>query len=39
MMQEAGLVGPYCGSKPRDILVDREEWLKEQMTKERAENA
>ena len=31
MMQDEGLVGPYCGSKPREILVNREEWLKEQM--------
>ncbi len=30
MMEQEGLVGPYCGSKPRDILVDREEWLKAQ---------
>ncbi len=29
MMEQEGLVGPYCGSKPREILVDREEWLKE----------
>jgi len=27
MMEQEGIVGPYCGSKPRDILVDREEWL------------
>lgn len=33
MMQDEGLVGPYRGSKPRDILVDRESWLKEQMQK------
>jgi S-DNA-T family DNA segregation ATPase FtsK/SpoIIIE len=33
MMQEEGLVGPYCGSKPREILVDREQWLKGQMGK------
>ena len=26
-MEEAGLVGPYEGSKPRKILVNREEWL------------
>jgi S-DNA-T family DNA segregation ATPase FtsK/SpoIIIE len=26
-MEEAGLVGPYEGSKPRKILADREEWL------------
>lgn len=29
MMQEDGLVGPYEGSKPRRILVDRESWLAE----------
>jgi len=29
MMEQEGLVGPYCGSKPREILVDREAWLKE----------
>jgi len=33
MMQEEGLVGPYCGSKPREILVDREQWLKARMGK------
>ncbi len=26
-MEAEGLVGPYEGSKPRKILVDREEWL------------
>ena len=31
MMEQDGLVGPYCGSKPRDILVDRESWLVEHM--------
>jgi DNA segregation ATPase FtsK/SpoIIIE, S-DNA-T family len=29
MMHEEGLVGPYEGSKPRRILVDREAWLSE----------
>ncbi|MFA6383798.1 MAG: DNA translocase FtsK [Candidatus Omnitrophota bacterium] len=29
MMHEEGLVGPYEGSKPRRILVDRESWLSE----------
>jgi S-DNA-T family DNA segregation ATPase FtsK/SpoIIIE len=28
VMEQDGLVGPYEGSKPRRILVDREEWLK-----------
>jgi len=28
MMELDGLVGPYEGSKPRRILVDREAWLK-----------
>jgi DNA segregation ATPase FtsK/SpoIIIE, S-DNA-T family len=27
MMEQNGIVGPYCGSKPRDILINREEWL------------
>jgi S-DNA-T family DNA segregation ATPase FtsK/SpoIIIE len=35
MMEEEGLVGPFEGSKPRRILVDRDEWLrKEVMPKE-----
>jgi len=28
-MEQNGLVGPYAGSKARDILVDREKWLLE----------
>jgi S-DNA-T family DNA segregation ATPase FtsK/SpoIIIE len=31
MMEQNGLVGPYAGSKGRDILVDREKWLIENM--------
>jgi len=27
MMEQSGIVGPYCGSKPREILIDREQWL------------
>lgn len=27
MMEDAGIVGPYQGSKPRDLLVDPAEWL------------
>jgi len=29
IMELEGLVGPYEGSKPRRILVDRQEWLKD----------
>ncbi|UCC94991.1 MAG: DNA translocase FtsK [Candidatus Omnitrophota bacterium] len=29
LMEEVGIVGPFCGSKPREILVDTEEYLKE----------
>jgi len=28
MMEQEGLLGPFEGSKPRKILVDREDWLK-----------
>ena len=27
MMEQNGLVGPFAGSKAREILVNREEWL------------
>jgi len=27
MMEQTGIVGPYVGSKPREILIDREQWL------------
>jgi DNA segregation ATPase FtsK/SpoIIIE, S-DNA-T family len=26
-MEQEGLIGPYCGSKPREILVDREQYI------------
>ena len=29
IMELEGLVGPYEGSKPRRILVDRQNWLKD----------
>jgi len=25
-MEEKGIVGPYAGSKPRDILITKEQW-------------
>jgi len=31
MMEQNGIVGPYAGSKGREILVDREKWLLENM--------
>jgi len=35
MMEQNGIVGPYCGSKPRDILIDRESWLIEHLNPEK----
>ena len=29
MLEEQGIVGPYQGSKPRDLLVDPTEYLAE----------
>jgi S-DNA-T family DNA segregation ATPase FtsK/SpoIIIE len=31
MMEQEGMVGPFEGSKPRKILVDRQEWLKKDL--------
>ena len=31
MMEQNGLVGPFAGSKAREILVNREEWLMKNM--------
>ncbi len=39
MMEQQGIVGPYCGSKPREIIVDREKWLLENMNSETEEQA
>jgi len=33
-MEQEGLVGPYEGSKPRKILVNREEWLQKDLAGE-----
>jgi S-DNA-T family DNA segregation ATPase FtsK/SpoIIIE len=30
-MEQEGLVGSFEGSKPRRILIDREEWMKQRM--------
>ncbi len=35
MMEEDGIIGPYEGSKPRKILVDREEWLKKDVMQDK----
>ena len=36
MMEQEGIVGPFEGSKPRKILVDREEWLKKDLMREKS---
>ena len=28
MMEDEGIVGPYRGSKPREILISREDWIR-----------
>ena len=35
MMEEDGMVGPFEGSKPRRLLVDREQWLKDDLMKDK----
>jgi len=32
MMEQEGLIGPFEGSKPRKILIDREAWLEKEIT-------
>ncbi|MDD5006162.1 MAG: DNA translocase FtsK [Candidatus Omnitrophica bacterium] len=34
MMEEEGIVGPYRGSKPREIIVDKETYLKDNKKEE-----
>ncbi|MBU1726319.1 MAG: DNA translocase FtsK [Candidatus Omnitrophica bacterium] len=38
MMEEEGMVGPFEGSKPRKILVDRKAWLEKGLVGEVQEN-
>ena len=38
MMETDGLVGPFEGSKPRKILVDRTPWLEKLTSQEGAKN-
>ncbi|HLD82555.1 MAG TPA: DNA translocase FtsK, partial [Candidatus Omnitrophota bacterium] len=33
-MEQDGLIGPFEGSKPRKILVNREDWLKQEVVQE-----
>ncbi|MFA5087896.1 MAG: DNA translocase FtsK [Candidatus Omnitrophota bacterium] len=37
MMEQKGIVGAYCGSKPREILIDREEWMLKNMKRKEGE--
>ncbi|MDR0904432.1 MAG: DNA translocase FtsK [Ruminococcus sp.] len=31
-LEEAGIVGPYEGAKPRSVLITREQWLQKKLT-------
>ncbi|MDR0974718.1 MAG: DNA translocase FtsK [Ruminococcus sp.] len=31
-LEEAGVVGPYEGAKPRSVLISREQWLQKKLT-------
>ena len=33
-MEQEGMIGPFEGSKPRKILVDREAWLEKEVIPE-----
>jgi len=34
MMEQEGLIGPFEGSKPRKILIDRQDWLEKEVMQE-----
>jgi S-DNA-T family DNA segregation ATPase FtsK/SpoIIIE len=38
MMEQDGLIGPFEGSKPRKILVDRDDWLKKDIMQGQEQN-
>jgi len=38
MMEQEGIVGPYSGSKARELLVNREEWLMSKMKKDKEQD-
>jgi len=37
VMEQDGLIGPFEGSKPRRILVDRQKWLTREITQEESD--
>ena len=30
-MEERGIIGPFEGSKPRKVLISRQQWIEQQM--------
>jgi DNA segregation ATPase FtsK/SpoIIIE-like protein len=34
MMEQEGIIGPFRGSKPREILVDKNAWLERENPKQ-----
>lgn len=37
-MEERGIVGPFEGSKPRQILITKEQWLEKQLQSDESQN-